>query len=109
VLASPSHGEAFPNVVGESMACGVPCAVTDVGDSAYIVGDTGRVVLAGDMPALATAIELLIGMPEDGLRALGAHARARIVEHFELGQIVKRYENFFEQLIATGRSGAASR
>ncbi|MGH8511735.1 MAG: glycosyltransferase, partial [Gammaproteobacteria bacterium] len=60
VLASSSYGEAFPNVVGEAMASGVPCAVTDVGDSAYIVGDTGRVVSSGDMEGLAHAIDSLL-------------------------------------------------
>ena len=61
LASSSSYGEAFPNVLGEAMASGVPCAVTDVGDSAYIVGDTGRVVSSGDMEGLAHAIDSLSG------------------------------------------------
>ncbi|MBW8305998.1 MAG: glycosyltransferase [Thiobacillus sp.] len=100
VLASSSYGEAFPNVLGEAMACGVPCAVTDVGDSAYIVGDTGRVVASGDMHGLAAALEELLALPLPEKAALSERARARVAEHFEIGAIVRRYEDFYESLLA---------
>ena len=98
IASSSSYGEAFPNVIGEAMACGVPCVVTDVGDSAYIVGDTGRVVAPGDMTGLAVAWAQLLAMPESERRALGQRARARVAEHFEIGAVVKRYEAFYEGL-----------
>ena len=98
VATSSSYGEAFPNVVGEAMASGVPCAVTDVGDSAYIVGDTGIVVPPGDLEGLAHAIASLLEMPAEALWILGARARARVAEHFEIGKIVRRYEAFYREL-----------
>jgi len=105
VLASPSIGEAFSNVLGEAMACGVPCVVTDVGDSAYIVGETGHVVASGDMTGLAAAIESLLTLPPDVRRALGASARARVEEHFEIGKIVRQYEDFYDALATLSRGG----
>lgn len=103
VLASSSYGEAFPNVLGEAMACGVPCVVTDVGDSAYIVGDTGRVVASGDMHRLAVALEELLLLPLSEKAALGERARARVAEYFEIGKVVQKYENFYESLLANAR------
>jgi len=100
VLVSSSYGEAFPNVLGEAMACGVPCAVTDVGDSAYIVGDTGRVVAPGDMPGLAATLEALLALQPAEKSALGERARARVAECFEIGGVVRRYEDFYEGLLA---------
>lgn len=98
VLASPSHGEAFPNVLGEAMACEVPCVVTDVGDSAEIVGDTGRVVAAADMGEMARQLLVVLQMPAEQRCALGVKARARVQERYELGDVTRRYEDFYEQL-----------
>jgi len=55
IVSLTSHAEGFPNVIGEAMSCGVPCAVTDAGDSGRIVGSTGRVVAPGNVSALAGA------------------------------------------------------
>lgn len=104
VLASSSYGEAFPNVLGEAMASGVPCAVTDVGDSALIVGETGRVVELGDMARLAVAMDFLLTLTPDERRALGERARARVAGHFEIGKIVRQYEAFYEDLAAVRRN-----
>ena len=104
VLVSSSFSEAFPNVLGEAMACGIPCAVTDVGDSAAIVGDTGRVVRSGDMPALAAAIDDLLALNPAQRAAWGGRARLRVAEHFEIGRVVRRYEDYYERLARAARS-----
>ena len=102
LASSSSYGEAFPNVLGEAMACGVPCVVTDVGDSAYIVGDTGQVVAPADMAGLATAMKSVLTRSAVERRSLGEQARARVVENFDIVQVVKRYEAFYEDLAAVG-------
>jgi glycosyltransferase involved in cell wall biosynthesis len=90
-----SWSEAFPIVVGEAMACGVPCAVTDAGDAATIVGSTGRVVPTRDPEALASAWAELIVMGADGRRILGEKARQRIKENYTLEKMVRAYESLY--------------
>lgn len=100
VLASPSHGEAFPNVLGEAMACGIPCVVTDAGDSAEIVADTGRSVSVADMPALANELFALLTLPLDKRAVLGEKARARVQAEYEIGHVASLYQAFYEQVLA---------
>jgi len=99
ILTSNSWGEAFPNVVVEAMACCTPCVVTDVGDSAYIVGDTGKVVLPGDDAALVSAWETLLSLTNNVRIELGEKARERVAKNFELDEVVKQYQLFYEELI----------
>ena len=81
------------------MSCGIPCVVTDTGDSAQIVGDTGIAVPSGDPNALAGAWLRMIKMGRDKRVALGREARSRIEERFELGKIVNQFEAFYEKLM----------
>jgi glycosyltransferase involved in cell wall biosynthesis len=99
---SSAFGEAFPNMVGEAMACGVPCAVTDVGDAARIVGDTGRVVPRRDPSALARAWAELLSLPDDERLALGRRARQRIAENFSLDKMAATYAQLYKDIIASG-------
>ena len=103
IASSSSWGEGFANVVGEAMSCGVPCVVTDVGDSAWIIGDTGRVVVARDPGALALAWRDLIALGHYGRQALGGRARQRVIENFSLGAVAQQYEDLYESLIARAR------
>jgi glycosyltransferase involved in cell wall biosynthesis len=104
IACCSSYSEGFPNAVGEAMACGVPCAVTDVGDSALIVGDTGSVVPPKNPDALANAWRELIEIGPDGRGLLGAAARRRIDQCFSLRAIAARYEDLYAQIAAHGRN-----
>lgn len=96
VTASTSTTEAFPNVVGEAMACGIPCVVTDAGESASVVGDTGVVAPEGDMAAVAAGLLRLLTLPVSERAALGERARLRAATHFEIGAIAREYERLFQ-------------
>ncbi len=82
------------------MACAVPCVVTDVGDSARLVHDTGVAVPPRDAPALANALANLIEAGPDVRQRLGQAARQRIVEEFSLSAVSARYSALYAALLA---------
>jgi glycosyltransferase involved in cell wall biosynthesis len=90
-----SAEEGFPNVLGEAMSCAVPCVATDVGDSARLIGDTGRVVPPRNPRALADAWHELIALGRPNIRALGTRARRRIAQHFSIDQVARAYEDVY--------------
>jgi glycosyltransferase involved in cell wall biosynthesis len=98
---SSAYGEGFPNVLGEAMACEVPCVATDVGDSAHVVGDAGRIVPAGDADALARAWGDLLTAGKDELKTLGQRARRRILENFSISRVTHSYEAAYRSVVAS--------
>jgi len=86
-----AYGEAFPNVVAEAMACGVPCVVTDVGDSAYIIGDAGWVVPPGDSELLARAVDEALEKLVSSRGELASGCRKRIERAFAVSQMADGY------------------
>jgi glycosyltransferase involved in cell wall biosynthesis len=87
LLVSASYGESLPNVVGEAMACEVPCIVTDVGDSAEIAGPNAIVVPPRDALALADGIRRACGYD---LQRWGVSARKRVDSEYSLDRLVEQ-------------------
>ncbi len=95
-----AYGEAFPNVVAEAMACETPCVVTDVGDAAHIVGDTGWVVPPRDAESLANAIQEALLEKESGLWAERCRsARVRVQGEFDISKMVDAYHDLWRQAL----------
>jgi glycosyltransferase involved in cell wall biosynthesis len=96
-----SRTEAFPNVIAESMLCGVPNVTTDVGDSTHIVGNTGWSVPPGDAEGMAGGIEQAYRewreQPDDWQQRREA-ARQRIIDHFTFDRMVQAYEKLWREL-----------
>lgn len=100
VASLASHGEGFPNVVCEAMACGVPCVVMDVGDSARIVEDPRLIVPPGHAQALARAWESVMDMPRAERALLGRDARRRIQTRFDIRRVVEAYETLYAGMVS---------
>lgn len=95
VFCLSSIHEAFPNVIGEAMAMGLPCVVTAAGDAARIVGDAGWVVPVRDPERLGNSLAEVVALPLAQSRAIGLAARRRIGSEFSMAKTHKLFEQAY--------------
>lgn len=81
VFVLPSAREGLSFAILEAMQAGLACVVADGPGNPEAVGDAGIVVPAGDVAALAHALDRLARDPAERSR-LGSAARARVAAEF---------------------------
>jgi len=93
VTALSSLYEGTPNVLLESMACGIPVVATNICDNSYVVrdGETGFLVELDDVEEMAQRLRTLLA-DEAMRRKMGRQARDWVVEEFSLEQLARKTE-----------------
>ena len=89
IFCLPSYREGLPKSVLEAAACALPIVTTDTSGCREVVtdGENGLLVPVADAPALARAIERLLGDPALASR-LGQRARERVEREFALDFVI---------------------
>lgn len=106
LTSSSAYGESLSLVVGEAMACGIPCVVTDLGDNQRMLGAAGIMIPPQDSAALARAWSQLIAAGPESRRALGTLARIRIQRDYSIEGMVHQYESLYGSLVTQLRAGS---
>ncbi|WP_262692933.1 glycosyltransferase [Kordiimonas aestuarii] len=101
IVVVPSTADNLPNVIFEAMACGAAVIASDVGGIADIVHpeETGLLVPAGDVAALAEALKRLT-CDATAREALGKRARTYCLEHLSLDCEAHKYIKLYDSLLS---------
>ena len=98
VTLCSAYGEGFPNVLGEALSCGVLCVATDVGDSARVVGQHGRIISPRRPDDLAAAWRDILALRPEIRKEMGMQGRQHVIEHYSLPAIGRAYEDLYTSL-----------
>jgi glycosyltransferase involved in cell wall biosynthesis len=99
LCVTSSWGEGFPNIIGESMASGVYCITTDVGESSNIVEDSGKVVPADDEHELYIAMKEASNLSVEERSLIGKKSREKITTNFSINAMSNSFSNLYTKII----------
>ena len=94
-----SKSEGFPTVVGEAMAKGLPCIVSDIGDARILLDDKTQLVAPENLNELLAAIEHFMRLSVDERSTIGIKNKQRIDRHFSLNRMVRRYKDLYSDVL----------
>jgi glycosyltransferase involved in cell wall biosynthesis len=105
ILFVPSLSEAYPIVILEGMAMGLPVVGAQVGGIPEVIadGETGLLVPPRDASALAQAFKYLLSHPETG-RRMGQRGQEKALSDFHPSRFIADHERLYENAVAA--SGA---
>lgn len=95
IFCLSSVNEAFPNVVVEAMAMGLPCVVTRAGDVAGILGGDDFIVPVKDSVSLADALLRMCGLSPEARMNLGKKGSKKVREEYDIKNIRQQYERIW--------------
>ena len=100
VTVLSSFHEGTPNVLLESMACGIPVIATNVCDNKYIVkgGEVGFLVEVEDDAGMVKCIEQLLN-DTDKRKAMGKKARQWVREEFSTRRLAEKMESIYLEFL----------
>lgn len=98
VVVLPSLGEGFPNIIGEAMACGVPCVATDVGDTRQILAEYGKAIPTHDVDALVKEVSKILSLSPTAYQTLSNGCSEHIRKKHNITSVTQQYEKLYLQV-----------
>lgn len=95
-----SVSEAFPNVLVEAMAIGLPCVVTRAGDAADILGDDRFAVPVSDSASLGDALLRMCRIDQGGRKMLGNRNARMVRERYNIESVRQKYQQVYDDILS---------
>jgi glycosyltransferase involved in cell wall biosynthesis len=96
-----SRWEGLPMSVLEAGACALPTVATNVAGTRELIvpGQTGLLVEAGNVRAIAAAMQRMMNMNTAERAAMGECARMLVLERYAMDPVLDRWEKLFGKLL----------